>query len=113
MAPELLRQLVREVVREVLAEVLSEGLNAAPPHMKAVPPHADQTRPSPVSRNNHAAADIRRIQRGAVSERVVRDAARDGVRLVLGPKAVLTPLGRDLSRTLGVDVEHLTNDREH
>jgi hypothetical protein len=48
---------------------------------------------------------VRRIDRGAVSERVVREAAATGARLVLGPKAVLTPMGRDVARSLGVTIE--------
>jgi hypothetical protein len=46
-----------------------------------------------------------RVERGAVTERHVKDAARDGARLVVGRSAVLTPLARDRARTLGVDVE--------
>ena len=47
---------------------------------------------------------IRRIERGAVTEKVVRDAARAGQRLVLGPGAVLTPLARDRARASGVEI---------
>jgi hypothetical protein len=50
-------------------------------------------------------AVVKRIDRGAVSERVVREAAATGSRLVLGPKAVLTPMGRDVARSLGVTIE--------
>ena len=50
----------------------------------------------------------RRIERGAVTEKVVRDAARAGQRLVLGPRAVLTPLARDRARASGVEI-----DKEH
>jgi hypothetical protein len=46
----------------------------------------------------------RRIERGAVTEKVVRDAARAGQRLVLGPGAVLTPLARDRARASGVEI---------
>jgi hypothetical protein len=46
-----------------------------------------------------------RIERGAVTERVVAEAAAARSRLVLGPKAVLTPMGRDRARTLGVEIE--------
>jgi hypothetical protein len=52
--------------------------------------------------NGSAAA--RRIERGAVTEKVVRDAARAGERLVLGPGAVLTPLARDRARASGVEI---------
>ena len=47
----------------------------------------------------------RRIERGAVTEKVVRDAARAGQRLVLGPRAVLTPLARDRARASGVEID--------
>lgn len=46
-----------------------------------------------------------RVERGAVTERVVSRAAKDGVRLVLGRGAVLTPLARDKARSLGVTIE--------
>jgi hypothetical protein len=50
------------------------------------------------------APSVRRIERGAVTERVIRDAARAGERLVLGPGAVLTPLARDRARASGVEI---------
>jgi hypothetical protein len=46
-----------------------------------------------------------RIEKGAVTERTVQAAARAGARLVLGPRAVLTPLARDRARALGVPIE--------
>ena len=46
-----------------------------------------------------------RVERGAVTERAVLKASKDGTRLVLGPKAVLTPLARDRARVLGVEIE--------
>jgi hypothetical protein len=48
---------------------------------------------------------IRRVEKGAVTERAVIAAAKAGHRLVLGPRAVLTPLARDKARALGVPVE--------
>jgi hypothetical protein len=51
-----------------------------------------------------AGPPTRRIERGAVTERVIRDAARAGERLVLGPGAVLTPLARDRARASGVEI---------
>ncbi|HEY1623832.1 MAG TPA: hypothetical protein VGG16_08530 [Streptosporangiaceae bacterium] len=48
---------------------------------------------------------VRRIDKGAVTESVIKDAARAGQRLVLGPAAVLTPLARDRARASGVQVE--------
>ena len=47
----------------------------------------------------------RRIETGAVTERAVQTAARAGQRLVLGPRAVLTPLARDRALALGVPIE--------
>ena len=46
-----------------------------------------------------------RIDSGAVTERVVERAAQNGGVLVLGPRAVLTPMGRDRARALGVRIE--------
>jgi hypothetical protein len=48
---------------------------------------------------------VRRIERGAVTERTVEAAARAGERLVLGRGAVLTPLARDRARSGGVEIE--------
>ena len=55
--------------------------------------------------NGSAGPSSRRIERGAVTEKVVRDAARAGQRLVLGPGAVLTPLARDRARASGVKID--------
>jgi hypothetical protein len=52
-----------------------------------------------------SAAPVMRVERGAVTERTVRDAARDGARLVLSRRAVLTPMARDRARSLGVEIE--------
>lgn len=45
------------------------------------------------------------IDKGAVTERVVREAAGAGARLVLARRAVLTPLARDQARALRVVIE--------
>lgn len=52
-----------------------------------------------------AGAAVRRIEHGAVTERQVKEAAEAQVSIVLGPRAVLTPLGRERARALGVSVE--------
>jgi hypothetical protein len=49
-----------------------------------------------------------RVERGAVTERKVDEAARQGARLVLGRGAVLTPLAREKARAKGIAIE-----REH
>jgi hypothetical protein len=51
------------------------------------------------------AAAVMRIERRAVTERVVDEAAAAGARLVLGPGAVLTPLARDRAKKLHVEIE--------
>lgn len=51
------------------------------------------------------ADDALKIERGAVTERIVERAAKNGGVLVLGPKAVLTPMGKDRARALGVRIE--------
>lgn len=48
---------------------------------------------------------VRRVEQGAVTEAQVKAAAATGARLLLGRRAVLTPLARDKARTLGVTVE--------
>jgi hypothetical protein len=52
-----------------------------------------------------AQATTIRVEKGAVTERAVRDAAAQGARLVLAPRAVLTPMARDRARSLGVEIE--------
>ena len=47
----------------------------------------------------------RRVEQGAVTEKTVAAVAAAGERLVLGRRAVLTPLARDKARKLGVHVE--------
>jgi hypothetical protein len=46
-----------------------------------------------------------RVDKGAVTERIVREAAAAGARLVLARRAVLTPLARDQARALHVAIE--------
>lgn len=46
----------------------------------------------------------KRIERGAVTERQISDIAASGASLVLGPRAVLTPLARERARALGVPI---------
>jgi hypothetical protein len=46
-----------------------------------------------------------RVERGAVTERKVEEAAKAGVRLVLGRGAVLTPLAREKARAKGIEIE--------
>jgi hypothetical protein len=64
--------------------------------------------PGPSGAGAHGAeprGGVRRIERGAVTEAVVGQAARAGERLVLGRGAVLTPLARDRARASGVQID--------
>jgi hypothetical protein len=51
-------------------------------------------------------AAAHRVDKGAVTERTVVAAAKAGARLVLGPRAVLTPLAKDKARALGVAIQN-------
>ena len=62
-----------------------------------LPRQPERTTPGPVAAVNGAerageSTPVRRIERGAVTEAVIKAAARSGQRLVLGRGAVLTPL---------------------
>jgi hypothetical protein len=61
--------------------------------------------PSPSPGAGPGASPVRRIERGAVTEAMINQAARAGERLVLGRGAVLTPLARDRARASGVQIE--------
>lgn len=52
-----------------------------------------------------SAAPAIRVEKGAVTERTVREAAKAGARLVLSPRAVLTPMARERARSLGVEIQ--------
>ncbi len=61
----------------------------------------------PLHRTERAgeSSPVRRIERGAVTEAMINQAARQGQRLLLGRGAVLTPLARDRARASGVPIE--------
>jgi hypothetical protein len=89
----------RERLRSGRKRFTLPGMNSAPP-APSVPAgaidEAERAGESPPAR---------RIERGAVTEAVVKAAARAGERLVLGRGAVLTPLARDRARASGVPIE--------
>jgi hypothetical protein len=66
---------------------------------------AVSSRARPATGGPLATSGVVRVERGAVTERTVAKAAADGARLVVGPRAVLTPLARDKARVLGVEIE--------
>ncbi len=130
--PEELRALVREVIRDVLPKGLPntetvslstdedlavfvkrlldldqdqrEELRSGRKRFRLALPQA----PAGALTGAERAGDttpVRRIERGAVTETVIKAAARAGERLVLGRGAVLTPLARDRVRASGVEIE--------
>ena len=52
-----------------------------------------------------SAQPAHRVEKGAVTEAIVAEAGKAGARLVLGRRAVLTPLARDRARAAGVEIE--------
>jgi hypothetical protein len=124
-----LRALVREVIRDVLPQGLpvSEAVNLSTDEDLAAfvarlldldPEQREELRsgrkrfrlaapvvPAAPAAEAAGASPVRRIERGAVTEAVISQAARAGERLVLGRGAVLTPLARDRARASGVEIE--------
>jgi hypothetical protein len=66
---------------------------------------ASSTAVSSTAASSPAAAATHEVEKGAVTERAVIAAAAAGARLVLGPRAVMTPLAKDKARALGVSIE--------
>jgi hypothetical protein len=54
------------------------------------------------------AGDPFRLERGALTEKAVVAAAREGRSIVLGRRAVATPLALDKARSLGISVQRET-----
>jgi hypothetical protein len=52
-----------------------------------------------------AAPASHRIDKGVVTERHIAEMAASGGGLLLGPRAVVTPLARDKARALGISIE--------
>ena len=80
------------------ADASSEGAGSPSGRSGLIP--SENPAPSAAARS---AATVR-VERGAVTERHVREAASAGAVLVLGRKAVLTPLARDRARADGVEI---------
>ena len=124
---EELRALVREVIRDVLPQGLpvtetvnlstDEDLAAFVKRLLDLDPDQREELRSGRKRfrlaggavngaeRPGASAPARRIERGAVTEAMINQAARAGQRLMLGRGAVLTPLARDRARASGVQIE--------
>jgi hypothetical protein len=80
-------------IRPAMAQAPAPGRPPAPS-----PPTQAPQGPAPGS------AAVRRVESGAVTEALVKQAAQAGERLVLGRAAVLTPLARDRARASGVEI---------
>jgi hypothetical protein len=131
---DLLRQMVRQVLQEVVPETMASAsapseetvslmtdaeLDAFVRRIAALCDDADERerlrsgarrfRLAAAAATDHAApatsaAPVVRVDRGAVTERHVREAAAQGADLVLGRGAVLTPLARDRARVADVRI---------
>jgi hypothetical protein len=77
---------------------------AAPAAPAGAPAWGDDPRGEKPARRTPRPPAMHRVEKGAVTERTVAAAAAAGARLVLGPRAVLTPLARDKARALGVPI---------
>jgi hypothetical protein len=100
-----LARFVAEVVR--LADDPSEGprLRSGELRFRLAPHAAMPAAAAAAPAAGPVARTERRVERGPVTERHVREAEAAGVRrLVLGPGAVLTPMGRDRARGAGVEI---------
>jgi len=87
---------------------ISAALDAAALPIRPAPAPAAVPAPAAPTRAPQGAvpggAPVRRVESGAVTEALVKQAARAGERLVLGRTAVLTPLARDRARASGVEI---------
>ena len=92
----------REELRSGRKRFRLAGMSSAPPAPPA--PSVPAGAPDGAERTGEP-TPVRRIERGAVTEAVITQAARAGQRLVLGRAAVLTPLARDRARASGVQIE--------
>ena len=130
---DLLRQMVRQVLQEIVPQTLASAPSGAAETVTiandadlqafarrvAASPQAVRDAilagtatfvlsgpaptPTPAGAAAAPAATVR-VDKGAVTERQVREAASQGAVLVLGRKAVLTPLARDRARADGVEI---------
>ena len=99
--PKRRRDLLASRLRFTLA---AAGFSAAPAGLVLHRGHGPASGHGSLAPAGTGQAD-HQIERGAVTERAVQAAASAGARLVLGPRAVLTPLARDRARALGVPIE--------
>jgi hypothetical protein len=130
---DLLRQMVRQVLQEIVPQAMAAGPAAAASATESVVIASDADLqafarrvaaasdaeraaiasgatafrlaggPAPAAKQSEP-SNVIRIEKGAVTERHVREAAGSGSSLHLGRRAVLTPLARDRARAAGVEI---------
>ncbi len=94
-----LDELVRTVARECADPQRREALATGRLRYRLSPG------PDGSGEADEAGGPVLRVERGAVTERHVREASRTGARIVAARGVVLTPLARDRARSSGVDIE--------
>jgi hypothetical protein len=122
-----LRRMVREVLQELLpqepgddvrrvrvrddrdlADVVTQVLNLAEDPVQLADLKAGRIRFALVtddSARTPAGPGPIDVDRGAVTERLIQQAAQEQRPLRIGPRAVITPLARDRARALGVTIQ--------
>ena len=100
---DLLREVIRDVVREVIREVVAEEVAAAALLGSAASrpgarPHVTQPRPS-----LPAGSGAGRLERGALTERIVRAAGASST-ISIGRAVVVTPLAKERAKAMGVTI---------
>jgi hypothetical protein len=95
-----------------LADVVTQVLNLAEDPDRAADLRAGRIRFSLHPGETSTAGTPRPLDvvRGAVTERVVQQAAREQRPLRIGPRAVITPLARDRARALGVTIDRSSTE---
>jgi len=99
-----LTDLVRAIATECADPARREDLLAGTVTYRLAP-GAPSLEPCAPGTTTGEPAQVVRIERGAVTERQVREAARSGASIVAARGVVVTPLARDRARTSGVDIE--------
>ena len=108
-------QSMSQVAQVTASDIFNRAVNYDPePEVRSLPPAETIWNPLEPHNGDHLITGPQtpappggptRIDRGAVTERTVAAAAKAGGRLVLGPRAVLTPLAREKARALGIEIE--------
>jgi len=102
---DLLREVIREVVRDVIREVVAEEIAAAGV-VSAATARRESRAAAPVARTrppSTSAAGPGRLERGALTERIVRAAGASST-ISIGRAVVVTPLAKERAKAMGVTI---------